>query len=126
MKKRQIMWTSTLFGALIVCGVVLLLLSTLPMENKIEGNTLTVKFVIGKKTIDIAGAVFLPVPDDVDKNLIRTNGTSVGKKRSGHFKNIKTKNKYIFYLTGKGNRVYFELDGKKYLVDDIDRSDTGR
>ena len=120
------MWTSTLFGALIVCGVVLLLLSTLPMENKIEGNTLTVKFVIGKKTIDIAGAVFLPVPDDVDKNLIRTNGTSVGKKRSGHFKNIKTKNKYIFYLTGKGNRVYFELDGKKYLVDDIDRSDTGR
>ena len=112
------MWTTVLAAAMMIVGAALLVLGTLPMENKIENNTLTVKFVIGKKVMDISGAKFLPVPDDVDHNIIRTNGTSVGKKRSGHFKNTKTKNKYIFYLTGKGNRVFFELDGKKYLVDD--------
>jgi hypothetical protein len=59
----------------------------------------------------------MPVPDDVRHNIIRTNGTSVGKFHSGHFKNVKTKNKYIFYLNGKGERVYFEVGDKKYLVD---------
>jgi hypothetical protein len=61
----------------------------------------------------------MPVPDDVDRNLIRTNGTSVGKKKSGHFKNIKTKNKYLLYLTGNGERVYFEIGDKKYLIDNV-------
>jgi len=32
--------------------------------------------------------------------------------------NTRTKNKYIFYLTGKGKQVYFEIGDKKYLVDD--------
>ncbi|MBO5808826.1 MAG: hypothetical protein J6R15_05705 [Bacteroidales bacterium] len=41
----------------------------------------------------------------------------IGKKKSGHFKN--TKNKYIFYLTGNGERVYFEIGDKKYLIDNI-------
>ena len=86
----------------------------------LEFDTLTVSFVIGKKVIDVTDAKFLPVPDDVDKNLIRTNGTSVGKKKSGHFKN--TKNKYIFYLTGNGEKVYFEIgDNKKSLVDNVNR-----
>ena len=86
----------------------------------LEFDTPTVSFVIGKKVIDVTDAKFLPVPDDVDKNLIRTNGTSVGKKKSGHFKN--TKNKYIFYLTGNGEKVYFEIgDNKKSLVDNVNR-----
>ena len=34
--------------------------------------------------------------------------------------NTKTINKYIFYLTGKGEQVYFEIGDKKYLVDDSD------
>ena len=113
------MWTTVLAAAMMIVGAALLVLGTLPMENKIENNTLTVKFVIGKKVMDISGAEFLPVPDDVNDHLIRTNGTSVGKKKSGNFKNTRTKNKYIFYLTGKGDRVCFELDVKKYLVDDI-------
>ncbi|MBR4977389.1 MAG: hypothetical protein IKY95_00370 [Bacteroidales bacterium] len=106
---------------LIVMGVALLSLGSIPIKNTIEDNTLTVSFVIGKKVIDVTDAKFLPVPDDVDKNLIRTNGTSVGKKKSGHFKNTKTKNKYIFYLIGNGERVYFEIGDKKYLVDNINR-----
>ena len=118
-KEKKIMGTSILAPILIVIGVTLLVLGSLPMKNTIEDNTLTVNFVIGKKTIDITDAKFLPVPDDVDKNLIRTNGTNVGKKKSGHFKNTRTKNKYIFYLTGKGERVYFEIGNKKYLIDNV-------
>ena len=118
-KEKRIMWASVLASILIVMGVNLLVLGSLPVKNTIEDNTLTVNFVIGKKVIDITDAQFLPVPDDVDKNLIRTNGTSVGKKKSGHFKNTKTKNNYIFYLTGNGERVYFEIGNKKYLVDNV-------
>ena len=113
------MWTSILAPILIVIGVTLLVLGSIPVKNSIDDNTLTVHFLIGKKVIDITGAKFLPITDDVDRNLIRTNGTSVGKKKSGHFKNTKTKNKYIFYLTGNGERVYFEIGDKKYLVDSI-------
>ena len=120
-KEKRIMWASVLASILIVMGVNLLVLGSSPVKNTIENNTLIVNFIIGKKVIDVTDAKFLPVPDDVDKNLIRTNGTSVGKKKSGHFKNTKTKNKYIFYLTGNGERVYFEIGDKKYLVDNVNR-----
>jgi len=115
----KIMTTSTLATAIILIGATFLVLGSIPTKTTIDGNSLTVHYVIGKKVIDITGAKFLPVPDDVDHNIIRTNGTSVGKKKSGHFKNTKTKNKYIFYLTGNGERVYFEIGDKKYLVDNI-------
>ena len=120
-KEKRIMWASVLASILIVMGVNLLVLGSIPIKNTIENNTLIVNFIIGKKVIDVTDAKFLPVPDDVNKNLIRTNGTSVGKKKSGHFKNTKTKNKYIFYLTGNGERVYFEIGDKKYLVDNVSR-----
>ena len=120
-KEKRIMWASVLASILIVMGVNLLVLGSIPVKNTIENNTLIVNFIIGKKVIDVTDAKFLPVPDDVDKNLIRTNGTSVGMKKSGHFKNTKTKNKYIFYLTGNGERGYFEIGDKKYLVDNVNR-----
>ena len=120
-KEKRIMWTSVLAPILIVMGVTLLVLSSIPVKNTIENNTLTVNFILGKKFIDVTDAKFLPLPDDVDKNLIRTNGTSVGKKKSGHFKNTKTKNNYIFYLTGNGERVYFEIGDKKYLIDGVSK-----
>ena len=113
------MWTSILAPVLIVLGVVLFVLGSLPMENRLDGDTLTVKFIIGKKAIDMTDVKYLPVPDDVNHNLIRTNGTRVGSKKSGHFMNTKTQNRYIFYLTGKGVQVYFEIGNKKYLVDDL-------
>ena len=121
MNIKKVMTTSFLATILIIAGTILLVLGTIPVQNTLIDNTLTVNFVIGKKVIDVTDAKFLPVPDDVDKNLIRTNGTSVGKKKSGHFKNTKTKNKYIFYLTGNGERVYFEIGDKKYLVDNVSR-----
>jgi len=33
--------------------------------------------------------------------------------------NTRTKTKYLFYLTGKGEKVYFTAGGKRYLVDGI-------
>ena len=121
MNIKKVMTTSFLATILIIAGTILLVLGTIPVQNTLIDNTLTVNFVIGKKVIDVTDAKFLPVPDDIDKNLIRTNGTSVGKKKSGHFKNPKTKNKYIFYLTGNGERVYFEIGDKKYLVDNVNK-----
>lgn len=117
----KIMTISTLATVLLIIGATLLVLGSIPTKNTIEGNTLTVHFIIGKKVIDITDAKFLPVPDDVNRNLIRTNGTSIGKKHSGHFKNTKTKNKYILYLTGNGERVYFEIGDKKYLIDNVSK-----
>ena len=89
------------------------------MENKLEGNDLIVKFVIGKKVIDMSDAVVMPIPDGVNNNIIRVGGTSIGKKQSGKFMNIKTRTKYLFYLTGKGKRTYFEIGDDKYLVDGV-------
>ena len=111
------MLVSVIAPLLIVAGVVLLVLGSLPVENSIEGNNLVVKFVIGRKVIDMSDAVVKPVPDEVGQNIIRIAGTSVGKKHSGNFMNTKTKTKYKFYLTGKGERTYFEIGEEKYLVD---------
>ena len=118
-KNKKIMLTSTLAAILLTVGAVLLVLGTLPMENKVEGKNLVVKFVIGKKVIDISDAVVMPVPDEVNHNIIRVGGTSIGKKHSGNFINTKTKTKYKFYLTGKGERTYFEIGSDKYLIDGI-------
>lgn len=119
MNVKNIMWTTTLSTIMLIVGAVLLVMGTLPMENKIEGNELVVKFLIGKKVIDITDAVFMPIPEEVTKNIIRVGGTSVGSKRSGKFMNTRTKTRYTFYLTGKGERTYFEIGSKKYLVDGV-------
>lgn len=116
---RGIMTTSLIAGILITIGCVLLVLGTLPMKNTYDCKTLKVKFIIGQEVIDMTDAVFLPVPEEATHHIIRIGGTSVGKKHSGNFMNTKTKTKYKFYLTGKGEKVYFEIGDKKYLVDDI-------
>lgn len=120
MNTKKTMLTSVIAPTLIVVGAVLLILGTFPVENHIEGNNLVVKFVIGKKTIDISNAVVMPIPEEVKHNIIRVGGTSIGKKHSGNFMNTKTRTKYKFYLTGKGERTYFEIGNDKYLVDGID------
>ena len=119
MNIKNIMGISTIAAVLMTLGCVLLILGTIPVENHIEGNTLTIKYIIGKKEIDLTEAKFLPVPEEAKHNLIRTGGTSIGKIRSGNFMNSKTRTKFKFYLTGKGQQVYFEIGDKKYLVDDV-------
>ena len=113
------MWIQILSGILIFAGVLLLILTSIPVKNTLDGNTLTVDYILGKRVVDVSDAVFMPVPDDALHNIIRLNGTSIGKRCSGKFMNIKSKRKYTFYLTGKGERLYFEIGNKRYLVDGI-------
>lgn len=119
MNLKNIMSITVLATIMTFAGVILLVLSTLPVENKVEGKELIVKYIVGKKVIDITDAVVMPVPEDVKHNIIRVFGTSIGKKHSGHYMNTKTKTKYLFYLTGKGEQTYFEIGDKKYLVDGV-------
>ena len=119
MKIKSIMSISIIATILIIAGCVLLILGTVPMENSYDGKTLTVKYIIGKDVIDMTDAQFMPVPEEVQHHIIRVGGTSLGRKQSGNFKNIKTGTKFKFYLTGKGEQTYFEIGDKKYLVDDI-------
>lgn len=116
---KRIMTITLLATILIIGGTVLLILGTVPVKNTLEGNTLTVHFILGKETIDMTDARFMPIPDEVSHNIIRIGGTSIGRIQSGNFMNTKTKTKYKFYLTGKGEKRYFEIGDKKYLVDDI-------
>ena len=67
-RKKTIMLTSIFAPVLIVVGVVFLVLGSLPMENRLNSETLTVKFIIGKKAIDMTDAKYLPVPDDVNQS----------------------------------------------------------
>ena len=116
---KIIMWIQILSGILIFAGVLLLILTSIPVKNTLDGNTLTVDYILGKRVVDVSDAVFMPVPDDALHNIIRLNGTSIGKRCSGKFMNIKSKRKYTFYLTGKGEWLYFEIGNKRYLVDGI-------
>ena len=116
---KKAMTFSLISTILIVVGVVLLILSTYPVRNTLENNTLTVKFVLGEKKIDMTDAHFYPVPEDALHNIIRVGGTSIGKIHSGNFVNTKTKTKYKFYLTGNVDKTYFEICKEKYLVDGI-------
>ena len=36
--------------------------------------------------------------------------------------NTKTRTRYKFFLTGHGERVYFEIGDKKYLVDGLSQT----
>lgn len=117
---NKAMSISLISAILIIAGSILLILSTFPVRNTLENNMLTVKFVIGEKKIDMTDAHFYPVPEEATHNIIRVGGTSIGKKHSGNYMNTKTKTKYKFYLTGKGEKVYFEIGKEKYLVDGIE------
>lgn len=116
---KKVMWISILATVLIFAGVTLLLLNSIPVKNTLENKVLTVHYILGKNTIDMTNAHFMPVPEATQHHIIRTCGTSIGKKHSGNFMNIKTRTKYKFYLTGNGEQSYFEIDGKGYLVDGI-------
>ena len=118
MKVSNIMSVSIIATILIVSGCILLVFGTVPMENTYDGKTLTIKYMIGKDEIDITDAQFKPVPEEAH-NLVRVGGTSLGPKKSGNFKNRQSGTKFKLYLTGKGEKTYFELGGKKYLVDGI-------
>lgn len=118
---KKIMVASTIATTFIIIGVFLLILTSIPVSNTLQDDTLTINFIIGKKKVDMKDAVFMPVPEETQHNLIRTGGTSLGRIRSGNFKNYKTGTRFKFYLCGKGEQVYFEIGETKYLIDNLVR-----
>ena len=64
MKVKNIMSISIISALLIISGCVLLVLGTVPMENTYDGKTLTVQYIVGKDTIDMTDAQFMPVPEE--------------------------------------------------------------
>ena len=102
----------------IVVGAFGLVLWTIPMKNELKDESVRVHFAMGNKLdIDMTDAEISPVPEEATRNLIRTNGTSLGNKHSGHYRNTKTGDRFLFYITGKGKKVYFEKDSLKYVID---------
>lgn len=105
---------------LIILAAVVLLFATLPVENRIEDQTLTVKFMIGKKQIDLSGAEVHPVPNGFLDDLKRLSGSNMGKIKSGRFKNVRTDSVYQVYVSGKGELRYINSGDRDYIVDIVD------
>ena len=102
----------------IVVGALGLVLWTIPMRNELKDGSVRVHFAMGNKLdIDMTDAEISPVPEEATRNLIRTNGTSLGNKHSGHYRNTKTGDRFLFYIFGNGQKIYFEKDSLKYVVD---------
>ncbi len=77
------------------------------------------KTVIGKPHIvPLADTTECEMTDSLMKPLIRTNGLSLGKYHTGHFKNLKTKQKLYLFLTGKPETRCFRYHDRIYVVDD--------
>ena len=112
-----------LLSVVVILAAVLLVMTTIPKENKIVDQTLIIKCIIGEKTINLDGAQLYPVSDDIISKLHKVTGSSLGKIKSGRFRHIDTKERYTLYITGKGDCFYFESDGKKYIIDGISAQD---
>ncbi len=121
MKHSTIMTTSAYITIAIVIGVVLLLLASFPKKARInQQNELVLTTVLGiSQTIPLAETTDYPYTDDLLTNLIRTNGLSLGKYKTGYYRNISTKQKFYLFLCGKGEKRCFEYDGRIYVVDNI-------
>ena len=75
------MWTSILAPVLIVMGVTLLILGSIPIKNTIEDNTLTVNIVRNRKELGICDIDDLLADDEVYSKSIISDGV-LDRKRS--------------------------------------------
>ncbi len=121
MKWFTAMSTSSLLTIAVLIGVVLLCLSYFPKKAFInKKNELVLKSVIGSpRIIPLSETTAHELTEDLLRNLIRTNGLSLGKYKAGYFKNMPTKQKLYLFLCGEGEKKCFEYDGRIYVVDNI-------
>ncbi len=115
------MTTSAYITIAILIGVMLLLLASFPKKAHInQQDELVLTTVLGiSQTIPLAQTTDYPYTDDLLTNLIRTNGLSLGKYKTGYYRNVSTKQKLYLFLCGKGEKRCFEYDGRIYVVDNI-------
>ncbi len=84
-----------------------------------ENGQIQLSTFIGKpQLIHVDEITITEMPEGMLNHLIRTNGMSLGKINYGHFKNTKTGQKMLLYLTGKVNKICFTYNGELYVVDD--------
>ena len=84
-----------------------------------ENGQIQLSTFIGKpQLIHVDEITITEMPEGLLDHLIRTNGMSLGKINYGHFKNTKTGQKMLLYLTGKVNKICFTYNGELYVVDD--------
>lgn len=104
-----------------VLGSVLLsltaILYTLPKEAYVKEGIIYLQFRHGKATqIPEAEVTYLDFPEQIPK-LIRTNGTSIGRYHTGHYQDMKTKEKYHLFMYGSETHRAFKYKDEIYLVD---------
>ncbi len=121
MKHSTIMTTTTWITIAILIGVVLLVLASFPKKAHInQQDELVLTTALGiSQTIPLAETTAYEYSDALLTNLIRTNGLSLGKYKTGYFKNTQTKQKLYLFLSGEGEKRCFEYDGRIYVVDNI-------
>ncbi len=121
MKHATIMTITTWITIAILIGVALLLLASFPKKAYInQQNELVLTTVLGiSQTIPLAETTDYPYTNELLTDLIRTNGLSIGKYKTGYYKNLSTKQKFYLFLCGKGEKRCFEYDGRIYVVDNI-------
>ena len=94
-------------------------LRTIPIRSEIKGDWLVISFIFWrKKIIDIAGAKFQEVPEDVLKymqKLYYQRFYSYSKR----YKRRYSQEVFYLYYSGRGKIVCFESNGQKYVVDII-------
>lgn len=93
------------------------ILYNLPKEAYVKDGIIFLQSRHGKAVrIPEAEVTYLDYPEQVPK-LIRTNGTSIGKYHSGHYKDTNTNEKYHLFLYGSETHRAFEYKDEIYLVD---------
>lgn len=110
---------NTIIILIVLVMVLLLLLATTPGKVYLKDNNLRLQSVIGLYTkIPVKDITIMEMPKDAMNHMIRTFGTSIGKRHSGRFYNKSLKRNFNLYITGKTAGItYFEYKGKGYIVD---------
>ncbi len=83
-----------------------------------ENNEIVLKPIIGKPIIIPASeTIEYELTDSVITGLVRTNGMEFGRYRSGYYEDKKTGQRFFLFISGKGDRKYFEHDDIIYVTD---------
>lgn len=101
-----------------IAFVLFVVLGTLPHKISLdESNNLVLKTYLGIKTkISVDEITIKEMPQGALNNLIRVFGTHIGNKSYGKFRNTKLKRTFFLFITKPDDLVYFEYDGKEYIV----------
>ena len=119
---KIILTITTVVTIILIVLALFVVLGTLPHKIKLdESNNLELKTVLGIKTkIPIDEITIKEMPQGTLNNLIRVFGTQIGDKSYGKFRNTNLKRTFFLFIIKPGELVYFEYNGKEYIVNKWD------